>query len=51
MEETFRQLLQISCCLWLIPIFVYIDEDFELNLISPKFLSPLLTGQNSYRRD
>ena len=27
-EETFRQLLQMICFLWLKRIFVYIDEDF-----------------------
>ena len=30
-EETFLQLLQMVCCLWLKQIFVYIDEDFEIN--------------------
>ena len=44
-EETFRQLLQKVWCLWLKQIFVYIDEDFAINLIRPKFLSLLLTGK------
>ena len=30
-EETFRQLLQMVWCLWLKLIFVYLDEDFEIN--------------------
>ena len=50
-EENFRQLLQMTLCLWLKPIFVFIDEDFEINRIRPKFLSLLLIGKNSYRRD
>ena len=36
-EETFRQILHMIWCLWLKPIFVYIDEDFETNRIPPKF--------------
>ena len=35
-EETFRQLLQMVWCLSLEWIFVYIDEDFEINWIRPK---------------
>ena len=50
-EETLRQLLQMIWCLWLKSIFVYIDEDFEINQIRPIFLSLLLTGKKSYRRD
>ena len=30
---------------------MYIDEDFEINFIHPKFLSLLLTGKNLYRGD
>ena len=44
-EETFRQLLQKTLCLWCKQIFVYIDEDFAINSIRPKFLSLLLTGK------
>ena len=43
-EETFRQLLQKVLCLWCKQIFVYIDEDFAINWIRPKFLSLLMTG-------
>ena len=43
-EENFRQLLQKVLCLWRKQIFVYIDEDFAINGIRPKFLSLLLTG-------
>ena len=43
-EESFRQLLQKVLCLWREQIFVYIDEDFAINGIRPKFLSLLLTG-------
>ena len=43
-EENFRQLLQKVLCLWRKQIFVYIDEDFAINGIHPKFLSLLLTG-------
>ena len=43
-EENFRQLLQKILCLWRKQIFVYIDEDFAINEIRPKFLSLLLTG-------
>ena len=43
-EENFRQLLQKVLCLWRKQIFVYIDEDFAINEIRPKFLSLLLTG-------
>ena len=50
-EETLRQFLQMIGCLWLKPVFVYIDEEFEINLKRPKFLSLLLTGKSSYRRD
>ena len=43
-EENFRQLLQKVLCLWHKQIIVYIDEDFAINGIRPKFLSLLLTG-------
>ena len=44
-EETFRQLLQKVLCLWRKQIFVYIDEDFAVNWIRPKFPSLLLTDK------
>ena len=44
-EETFRKLLQKVWCLWREQIFVYIDEDFAINLIQPKFRSVLFTGK------
>ena len=43
-EENFRQLLQKVLCLWHKELFVYIDEDFAINLIRPKLLSLLMTG-------
>ena len=43
-EVNFRQLLQKVLCLWRKQMFVYIDEDFAINGILPKFLSLLLTG-------
>ena len=43
-EENFRQLLKKVLCLWRKQIFVYIDEDFAINRIRPKFLSLLMTG-------
>ena len=43
-EENFRQLLQKVLCLWRKQIFVYIDEDFAINWILPKFRSLLMTG-------
>ena len=43
-EENFRQLLQKVLHLWRKQIFVYIDEDFEINWIRLKFLSLLMTG-------
>ena len=43
-EETFGQLLQKVLRLGRNQIFVYIDEDFAINWIRPKFLSLLLTG-------
>ena len=43
-EENFRQLLQKVLSLWRKQIFVYIDEDFAINWIRPKFLSLLMTG-------
>ena len=43
-EENFRQLLQRVLYLWRKQIFVYIDEDFAINWIRPKFLSLLMTG-------
>ena len=42
--ENFRQFLQKVLCLWRKQIFVYIDEEFAINGIHPKFLSLLLTG-------
>ena len=41
-EENFRQLLQKFFSQ---KIFVYIDEEFAVNRIRPKFLSLLLTGK------
>ena len=43
-EENFRQLLQKVLCLWRKQFFVYIDENFAINWIRPKFLSLLMTG-------
>ena len=43
-EMNFRQLLQKVLCLWSKQISVYIDEEFAINWIRPKFLSLLLTG-------
>ena len=43
-EENFRPLLQKVLCLWRKQIFVYIDEDFAIHSIRPKFLSLLMTG-------
>ena len=43
-EEKFRQLLQKVLCLWHKEILVYIDEDFAINWIPPKFLSLFMTG-------
>ena len=43
-EENFPQLLQKVLCLWRKQIFEYIDEDFAINEIRPKFRSLLLTG-------
>ena len=43
-EENFRQLLQKVLCLWRKQILVYIDENFAINCILPKFLSLLMTG-------
>ena len=43
-EQNFRQLLQKVLCLWRKQIFVYIDEDFAIFWIRPKFLSLLMTG-------
>ena len=43
-EKNFRQLLQKVLCFRRKQIFVYIDEDFAINGIRPKFLSLLLTG-------
>ena len=42
-EDNFRQLLQKVLRLWHKQIFVYLDEDFAINGIHPKFLSLLLT--------
>ena len=43
-EEHLRQLLQKVLRLWHKQIFVYIEEDFAINWIRPKFLSLLMTG-------
>ena len=43
-DENFRQLLHKVLCLWRKQIYVYIDEDFAINRIRPKFLSLLMTG-------
>ena len=43
-EENFRQLHQKVLCSWRKQIFVYIDEDFAMNWICPKFLSLLMIG-------
>ena len=43
-EENFRQLLQKVLRLLNKQICVYIDEDFAINRIRPKFLSLLMTG-------
>ena len=43
-EENFHQILRKVLCLWRKQIFVYIVEDFAINLIGPKFLSLLMTG-------
>ena len=43
-EENFRQLIQKFVFLWRKQIFVYIDEDFEMNWIRPKFRSLLMTA-------
>ena len=43
-EENFCQLLQKVLCLWPKQIFVYIDEDFAINCIRPKFQSILMPG-------
>ena len=43
-EENLRQLFQKVLCLWPKEILMYIDEDFAINCIRPKFLSLLMTG-------
>ena len=43
-EENIRQLLQKVLYLRHKEIFVYIDEDFAINRICPKFLRLLMTG-------
>ena len=45
LEDTVRQLLQKFWCLWRKQIFVYIDENFAINWIYPKFLSLLATDK------
>ena len=50
-EENFRQLHQKVLCLWHKEIFVYIVEDFAINLIRPKLLSLLMTGTCIIRID
>ena len=47
-ENKRLQFLQKVRSLWHKQIFVYIDEEFAINGIQPKFLSLLLTGK--YRR-
>ena len=47
-QENKHQFLQKVRSLWLNQIFVYIDEEFAINRIQPKFLSLLLTG--NFRR-
>ena len=42
-EENFLQLLQMVLCLWRKQIFVYVDQDFAINCIRPKFLILLMT--------
>ena len=44
-QENKRQFLQKVRSLWGKQIFVYIDEEFAINGIQPKFLSLLLTGK------
>ena len=44
-HENKRKFLQKVLSLWHIQIFVYIDEEFAINGIQPKFLSLLLTGK------
>ena len=44
-QENYRQFLQEVQSLWRKQIFVYIDEEFAINGIQPKFLSLLLTGK------
>ena len=44
-QENKRQFLQKVRSLWRKQIFVYIDEEFAINGIQPKFLSLLLTGK------
>ena len=45
-EENFRQLLQKVLWLWRKQIFVYIDEDFAIYWIRPKFRSSLMTSKS-----
>ena len=44
-QENLRQFLHKVRILWRKQIFVYIDEEFAINRIQPKFLSLLLTGK------
>ena len=44
-QENKSKFLQKVRSLWRKQIFVYIDEEFAINGIQPKFLSLLLTGK------
>ena len=44
-QENECQFLQKVRSLWRKRIFVYIDEEFAINRVQPKFLSILLTGK------
>ena len=44
-QENKRQFLKKVRLLWRKQIFVYIDEEFAINGIQPKFVSLLLTGK------
>ena len=44
-QKNLRKFLQKVRCLWRRQIFVYIDEEFAINRIQPKFLSLSLTDK------
>ena len=44
-QEISDQFIQKVRSLWRYQIFVYIDEEFVINGIQPKFLSVLFTGK------